>query len=452
MDIATAARWLGWIMAAGIAAMTALMVHALYNEAEYKAALRVAFLGGTATVVWGGILLVQFTYQYVFLVAGLLLALAFGLAMVLPNGKPEVFTTEGEIERFDERDMMFSRSALAAGTENYDEYYDRHPERRETDDGIRGMPQICGKGTSTYHELNSPLADAAFWLLGDINKYAEGPAAPHQVEVDPEQMTERLKGLAQYYGAKLVGVTEVKPHHLYTHIGRRPAEYGNEVNLSHKYAIAFAVEMDYHMVKSAPNVQVVAESSRQYVEAGKIALVLAYYIRSLGYEARAHMDGNYLVLAPIVAADAGLGEIGRMGLLMTEDYGPRVRLGVVTTDIPLVPDKPVNLGMQNFCRICKKCADNCPSRSISHGDKEYNRGVRKWTINQETCFRWWRTVGTDCAICMNACPYSKPNTLIHKLMRYSLRRSEFARRFAVWVDDLIYGRRPYRNILPKWMG
>ena len=44
---------------------------------------------------------------------------------------------------------------------------------------------------------------------------------------------------------------------------------------------------------------------------------LGYLIRSLAYPARTHIDGNYRVIAPLVARDAGLGEIGRMGLLMT---------------------------------------------------------------------------------------------------------------------------------------
>lgn len=98
---------------------------------------------------------------------------------------------------------------------------------------------------------------------------------------------------------------------------------------------------------------------------------MATFIRNLGYEARAHIDGNYEVVCPLVARDAGLGELGRMGLLMTPRLGPRVRISVVTTNLPLVTDEPLNdYSVTDFCTICKKCADACPSQAISFAPQE----------------------------------------------------------------------------------
>jgi len=136
---------------------------------------------------------------------------------------------------------------------------------------------------------------------------------------------------------------------------------------------------------------------------------------------------------------------------VTEDYGPRVRLGVVTTDMPLEPDGPVDLGIEDFCRICMKCADNCPSGAIPRDEMRLDRGVLKWTIDQEKCYRFWRENGTDCAICMNSCPYSKPNTPVHMPVRLLVRRSWLARRLALAADDWLYGRRPFRDLKPDWM-
>ena len=82
------------------------------------------------------------------------------------------------------------------------------------------------------------------------------------------------------------------------------------------------------------------ESARRYLDSGAIAVQLALFLKGIGYRARAHIDGNYRVVCPLVARDAGLGEIGRMGILMTPALGPRVRIAVVTTDFPLVPDRP----------------------------------------------------------------------------------------------------------------
>ncbi len=80
--------------------------------------------------------------------------------------------------------------------------------------------------------------------------------------------------------------------------------------------------MAHEMIQAAPRMPQVMESARQYVEAGKIAVILAAAIRNLGYPARAHIDEINRVIAPLVARDAGLGEIGRMGLLMTPHLGP----------------------------------------------------------------------------------------------------------------------------------
>jgi reductive dehalogenase len=188
---------------------------------------------------------------------------------------------------------------------------------------------------------------------------------------------------------------------------------------------------------------VVAESARQYVEGAKIALIVASWIRRLGYRARAHIDGNYRVIAPLVARDAGLGEIGRMGLLMTPRLGPRVRLGVVTTDLPLVADSPGDdPSVIDFCLACKKCAENCPVGAIPSGDRSRVDSGLRWAIDSETCFRYWNVVGTDCATCMRVCPYSHPDSPAHNLVRGAIKSSAAARRAMLWLDNAFYGRRP----------
>jgi len=153
-----------------------------------------------------------------------------------------------------------------------------------------------------------------------------------------------------------------------------------------------------------------------------------------------------------VARDAGLGEIGRMGLLMTPDLGPRVRLGVVTTDLPLVADPAgYSAPMLDFCRICKKCADNCPVRAIPTGDREEIDGALRWRIDQEVCYRYWCLTGTDCARCMAICPYSYPDTPMHNMVRWATRHSGAARRGVIWLDRLFYGSAPKPKAVPPWL-
>jgi reductive dehalogenase len=211
--------------------------------------------------------------------------------------------------------------------------------------------------------------------------------------------------------------------------------------------------MRHEMVRHGPEVAITTETTLQYFEVAKIAMVIARYLNFLGYEARAHVDGNYRVLCGPVAADAGLGELGRIGLLMTPRFGPRVRLSVVTTTLPLAQDEPLAFGVQHFCEICRKCAVCCPSGAIDAGEKAVHNGVEKWRTDQEACYQYWRVQGSDCGICMKVCPYSHPSGVMHDVVRWAIRRNALARHVALWADDFFYGRRPTEPYpLPDWHG
>ncbi|WP_432661772.1 reductive dehalogenase domain-containing protein [Wukongibacter baidiensis] len=311
------------------------------------------------------------------------------------------------MKRIDERDTMFARMSYQKDSEQYDDYYKRNPDKKEGDDELRALPNICGEGTATFHPLHSPFADAGFRFLGDIKKYVEGEVNPNRVEIEAEEITKKIKKFSKYLGAKLVGVTKMEDYHFYTHRGRNPETYGEKIDKFPKYGIVFAVEMDKEMINRAPQCEEVLAVTKGYVDAAIIGMWLSYYIRELGYDARNHMDGNYLVVAPLVAQDAGLGEIGRNGILITKEYGQRVRLGVVTTDMPLIPDERNDFGIKEFCKVCNKCPKTCPGKAISRDDMELIDGVMRWKINQEQCYAVWRRLGTDCGVCLSTCPFSQ---------------------------------------------
>lgn len=442
-----------WIILLSLTGLLILTGYSLLIEHEKDKILRAVVPG----MILLGVLILPLIstallHRHIILMASDLVILLVISVFLLPIGKVKPFIMPEGIQRIDERDVMFSRASFHEDEERYADYYQRNPEKQPIDDLIRSLPGLCNPLTPTYNPIATAVTEGNFQYLYDISQYVEGEktTTPPRT-VDSSEASSLIKEISKYFGAVLVGITELKPYHLYSHRGRRPESYGTEVHLNHKYAIAFAVEMDYTMVKNAPKAPTVVESSQQYIAAATIGMQLSYFIRRYGFEARNHMDGNYLVVAPLVAADAGLGEIGRMGILMTERFGPRVRLGVVTTDMPLQPDKPLSLGLEQFCLYCEKCSRECPSQSIPHGPKSNLNGVTRWQINQETCYTYWSKIGTDCAVCMNSCPYSKPDTLLHKLVRFSLRQSEISRRLFPLLDDYLYGKKPYRNLKPKWL-
>jgi epoxyqueuosine reductase QueG len=128
-----------------------------------------------------------------------------------------------------------------------------------------------------------------------------------------------------------------------------------------------------------------------------------------------------------------------------------VRLAVVTTDLPLVQDPPLTFGVQHFCALCKKCAQLCPSGSITHGSKEVVAGVEKWQSKQDGCYRFWRIQGSDCSICIRVCPYSHPDTGMHNFVRGLASRNGISRKLMLKGDDWFYGRRPgAKTDYPDW--
>jgi ferredoxin len=124
----------------------------------------------------------------------------------------------------------------------------------------------------------------------------------------------------------------------------------------------------------------------------------------------------------------------------------------VTTDLPLVVDDRIrDLTLIDFCERCQKCADVCPSKAISFAGQEEINGAMRWQINSEACFTYWCTIGTDCAYCMRACPYSHPNNLLHNSIRFGLKQSALFREFALKMDDFFYGRKPPAAPIPDWL-
>jgi reductive dehalogenase len=382
-----------------------------------------------------------------------LIALTFltVILFLVPSGNNTHYEQPTLRVSIDERDTMFSRNELQPGTDRFESYYALRPEHKAKDDLFRQKAGLLQKGSSHYHPLNFAAADASFETIEALKDKVDGPVSDEVIKAEPEAITRYIKTWSKKLGAISCGITELKPYHLYS-VGGRAERYGKQVKKEHGFAIAFTVEMDREQVDSAPASSIVMESGQQYLESGIIALQVASFIRNLGYPARAHIDGNYQVVCPLVARDSGLGEIGRMGLLMTPELGPRVRISVVTTDLQLIHDKPVpDFSTIDFCTMCKKCAETCPSKAISFEDRKEIDGALRWQINQEDCFTLWCETGTDCGRCMSVCPYSHPDNSMHNLVRKGLRQSHLFRKAALSMDDYFYGRKPAVKPLPPWM-
>lgn len=250
------------------------------------------------------------------------------------------------------------------------------------------------------------------------------------------EASEAIKRAAKLYGASLVGITRNDPRWNYTPMtdftkafaGEDPRIEWSQFPFKPKTVIVMAFEMDYEAMATAPSLVEEGATMEGYSQMSKTAFQLSVFLKRLGYKSVPTTNDTALSVPYAIAA--GLGELSRIGILVTYKYGPRVRLAKVFTDFDFVEyDKPKTFGVQEFCKRCKRCADACPSKSIPFDDEPTwgpthknahfetsNPGVKKWYLDGVSCFQYWAKNHGDCGSCIASCPYNKPDFWHHRLV------------------------------------
>lgn len=240
-------------------------------------------------------------------------------------------------------------------------------------------------------------------------------------------MTKYVKRAARFLGASKVGITNIDENWVYknkvtlysTSVEEKQEENQfPELHLpdSIKNAVVMVIEMDPAGINCAPTFLEFASAGLGYSNMSFTIACVAQFIRNMGYTALP--CANDTALSVPLAVDAGLGALGRIGVLITKEFGPRIRLCKVLTDMPLIEDQPdVEFidKVNKRCSTCRKCADACDFDAISTEkerhyqtkSKSNNPGVKKWYVDVEKCYEGWTKYSSDCAKCIKACPYSK---------------------------------------------
>jgi len=268
-----------------------------------------------------------------------------------------------------------------------------------------------------------------------------------------------IKAAARYFGAATVGITILDRRHI--HSKERGKEivfeavdepYENDekrvIPDQCKYAIALSVQMSLDNIQCSPTAISSAGSSMGYSRCEFLVAGLAEFIRGLGYVAIPSV--NDLGSSVAVGVDAGLGELGRTNRLITPEFGPCVRLAKVLTDLPMAIDKPIDFGLLEFCKVCKRCAEACPSKTLSFDDEpsfkvwgEWNNpGHQAWFEDAPQCLAYWQESTSGCSICIAVCPWSKKDkTIIHEIVKASSSKIPALDGFFTRMDEAFgYGR------------
>ena len=114
---------------------------------------------------------------------------------------------------------------------------------------------------------------------------------------------------------------------------------------------------------------------------------LADSIEQLGFRARAHSTEGIAVIHHY-GIEAGLGQMGINGQLLTPEAGSRCRLAMITTEMPLEFSGPRDFGIPRICDECQACVRRCPAGAIPL-KRTWYRGIEKSKLNLARCFPSW---------------------------------------------------------------
>ena len=284
-------------------------------------------------------------------------------------------------------------------------------------------------------------------FLDTYTMFREG-ATVKKIDGTPEENNADVKRAGRFLGADSVGVCAFDERWVYTHNYSRMNQTDKPMDLPDDlpHVVVIVNEMHHDTIKTVPSALSGAATGQGYSKDIIAVLSLTQYIRNLGYRAVASLNDTALSIP--LAIQAGLGQYGRHGLLITPEFGPRVRIAKIFTDLPLAHDKPIDFGVTEFCNLCRRCSKGCPPKAIPDGAPSEERhsvsnlvGVKKWTTNADKCFKFWTNQGTDCSICIRVCPYNKDMSKIHNRLWRWLAGTPF-RALALWLDKkLKYGER-----------
>ncbi len=387
-------------------------------------------------------------------------------AWVKTADKPTTEVDWDKVQRWDERNTAFNAA----------KYFGDERTKKLAQVQSENMARYLKEGRPGYTLKDFALNDgsryrgfanvtgAEFPFLGPRQALTPDKRGVPKYTATPEEAAKVVAAAARFYGAATVGFVELEPKTTqklifsYDSDGKKlefadvdVAEETKEKRIipnKARWAIVFTVQMSLEAMKTAPTQIQSATTAFGYEQGGLIQGRLQEFLRALGYQGVGEASRNQLGIAPALAVYAGLGELARYNRLLTPEYGPNVRVFKMLTDLPLAPSKPIDAGIVEFCKRCKKCAEACPSKALPFEDEpfwqvrgEYNNpGHKAWFEDAVKCRAYWYEVGTGCGICFAACPFmSKDKTFMYQFRNMVAATTPVLDAAFRTLDDVLYG-------------
>jgi epoxyqueuosine reductase QueG len=173
-------------------------------------------------------------------------------------------------------------------------------------------------------------------------------------------------------------------------------------------AIVLTMEMDKQKMDTAPSPASHLAAVEIYHYLGDAVIAIARFLRAHGYAAHAGHPLMGLALYPPLAQRAGLGWRGRHGMLITPQFGPRVRLAAVFTNIenlPFFTEENPHRWIPTYCQSCGLCIKQCPAGAIYEQPIPRENGLVT-CVDVDQCFPQFAE-HYGCSVCIRVCPFNR---------------------------------------------
>ena len=342
--------------------------------------------------------------------------------------------------------------------------------------------QLAEKGRAGFEATAWSLdsaADSLLSLMGFSKNQSDTRATAWQTKLEPaptgrpktsaKEASQIVRKAAQVLGADQVGFAELDRRWVYSHYFDEETKKDHPIKFSDdpgyqqydqpirledgtrvipkemKYVVVVLHEWgkDIDGTEYAPALLTEGLSTLAYARMAPTLWMLAEFIRGLGYNAIP--AANDTALSIPLAVDAGLGQLGRHGLLINPKVGSRCRISKIFTDLPLEPAGAVDSGITEFCNACLKCVPKCGTGAITKGNRSFEpldesnaTGVLSWKVDAKKCMTFQIRVGSTCSTCVRRCAWTKPPRKIYAIPRFFIRnfRWRWLNKSWVWLDDL----------------
>ena len=382
----------------------------------------------------------------------------------------QMYQVQDSHARFNQRDHMGSQMVWDAQVE---------AERNKLKVKQR---QLAEKGRNGFEATAWGLdsaADSLLTLMDFSKNQADTRATAWQTKVEPaptgrpktsaNEASQIVRKAAHLLGADQVGFAELDRRWVYSHYFDEetkkdyPIKFSDDAGYQQydqpmrledgtrvipkemKYVVVLLHEWGKGMdgTEHAPSLLTEGLSTLAYARMAPTLWMLAEFIRGLGYQAIP--AANDTALSIPLAVDAGLGQMGRHGLLINPKVGARCRISKIFTDLPLEAAGAVDSGITEFCNACLKCVPKCGTGAITKGERSFEplaesnaTGILSWKVDAKKCMTFQNRVGTTCSTCVRRCAWTKPPRRVYAVPRFFIRnfRWRWLNKTWVWLDDL----------------